>query len=238
VAVDPAALCGRTTDFAGDLVRNIKSIRVSQNLFDDLADSAAAVRVAQTAESRARIPSAEPLITRPFDYGSVITWSFRSEHWQASRFSDGTRYGVWYGALDLETTVYETVFHWHRFLMDSFPQEDRVITGERRAFDVKCEALLIDLRGREREAPELVGRRSYAFTQALGRHLVERGQSGLLVRSARCEGVNAAILEARRLSGVRDRAMLTYRCNPTQDRVVVERTPGRRWLTIAPSTLA
>ena len=42
----------------------------------------------------------------------VISYSFDSAHWQATRFSDGTTYGLWYGSLDVATTVYETAWHW------------------------------------------------------------------------------------------------------------------------------
>src|SRR5262249_27007245 len=100
-----------------------------------------------------------------------------------------------------------------------------------------CDALLIDLRGRESAFPDLVSRTSYAFTQALGNFLVEQGANGLLTRSARCDGINAAIFRRNRLSNVRDRMLLTYRCNPVQDSCSVERTPGTIWLTIRPSSL-
>lgn len=236
--VDFLTLCDRSLIWRGDLIRNIRSIRIAQDLFDDLADTVEETRVAQTAEACGRVPSPSPVVTRPFDYGSVVAWSFDSTHLHATRFSDGVDYGVWYGALDLQTTVYETVFHWHRFLTDSFANEDRFIVGERRAFDVHCDGLLLDLRGKESAFPRLIDRRSYAFTQRLGRYLVEQAQNGLLVRSARCEGTNAAIFNAGRLSRVRDHAQLTYRCNPVRDRVTVERTPGRTWLTIQPSLLA
>ncbi|HKZ73367.1 MAG TPA: RES family NAD+ phosphorylase [Steroidobacteraceae bacterium] len=235
---DYTALCGRIVAWRDDVVRNIKSIRRSQDLFDDLADSEAAREVARAAEARGRVASSSPFITRPFDYGAVITWSFDTATWQQSRFSDGTRYGVWYGARDLKTTVYETVFHWHRFLLDSFAGESRAIVGERRAFDVHCDALLVDLRAASEAEPQLLSRTSYAFTQGLGRFLVERGQSGLLMRSARCAGECAAIFDPARLSHVRDRAFLTYHCNPVRDMVRVERSPGRTWLTIRPGELA
>ena len=39
------------------------------------------------------------------------------------------------------------------------------------------------------------------------------------------------------LSRPRDLCFLTYRTNPVQDLVRVERTPGRKWLEIKPSTL-
>jgi hypothetical protein len=222
-------LLRQVADYRGDLVRNIKGIRVSQDLFDDLAGDAADAAVAIAAESATRISSPAPLITRPFDYGTVITYPFVPQNWHATRYSDGMRYGVWYGALELETTVRETLYHWHRFVTDSFPL-DREIAGERRVFQVRCEAILIDLR--DAKEPRLVERNDYSFTQQLGAYLSQRAQSGLLAPSARGPGTAAAILRAETLSEVRDLCYLTYRMNPTQDMAVVERTPGETWLRI------
>jgi hypothetical protein len=232
-----ADLCTTQAPFADDLIRNIPGIRVSQALFDDLAQGPPDEEVAIAAEALGRIPSAAPAITRPFDYGTVIAYSFDAANWQATRFSDGQRFGVWYGSLELETTVYETVFHAHRFIADSYPGLDRDVVRERRVFDVRCDALLVDFRGRELTHPDLVSRTSYSFTQALGRYLHEQGQNGLLVKAARCDGTNAAVFNPQRLSNVRDRLFLTYRINPARDRAVVERDVGSPWLTIAPSTL-
>jgi hypothetical protein len=134
--------------------------------------------------------------------------------------------------------VYETVYHWHRFLTDSYAGEDRIITGERRVFDVRCDAMLIDLRGKEDAWPGLVSRSSYSFTHALGTYLFDQGGNGILVKSARCEGVNGAVLRQQRLSNVRDKMLLTYRCNPSRDHCTVERAPGDVWLSIVPSTLS
>ena len=79
----------------------------------------------------------------------MISYTFDSSHWQSTRFPDGSLYGVWHGSLAVATTVYETAWHWYRFVVDSFAGEDREIGTERRVFDVRCEALLIDLRGKE-----------------------------------------------------------------------------------------
>jgi hypothetical protein len=225
-------LVREVADYRGDLVRNIKGIRVSQDLFDDLARDAGERAVAVAAESATRIPSPAPLITRPFDYGTMITYPFVPHNWQATRYSEGLAYGVWYGALDLETTVYETLFHWHRYVTDSFPGIDRVIAGERRVFQVRCEAILIDLRDKRAVEPKLVDRRDYAFTWRLGRYLWERSQSGLLAPSARSSGTSAAILRPQALSDVRDLCFLTYHMNPAQDFATIERTPGETWLRI------
>jgi len=222
-------LLHKVADYRGDLVRNIKGIRVSQDLFDDLAQDAADRDVAIAAESATRISSPAPLITRPFDYGTVITYPFVPQNWHATRYSDGMRHGVWYGALELETTVRETLYHWHRFVTDSFPL-DREFVGERRVFQVRCEAILIDLR--KAKEPRLVARNDYSFTQQLGAYLSQRAQSGLLAPSARGPGTAAAILRPEALSGVRDLCYLTYRMNPMHDLAVVERTPGETWLRI------
>ncbi len=65
----------------------------------------------------------------------------------------------------------------------------------------------------------------------------EQGLNGLLAPSARCEGVNAAIFKAERLSKFRDRTFLTYRLNAARDTFVAEKTPGRKWIRISPSSL-
>jgi hypothetical protein len=238
VASKPQAeLFSASADFHGDLVRNIPGARESQHLFDDLSSDPGDWDIAIAAESVQRIPTSAAVITRPFDYGTVISYTFESSHWQATRFSDGSRYGVFYGSLDVETTVYETAWHWYRFVLDSFASEDRVIVTDRRVFDVRCDALLIDLRGKDAAYPELTSRTSYAFTQRVGLYVHEQNQNGLLVRSARCEGVNAVVFNPARLSNVRHRAYLTYRLNAVDDTFVAERTPGRKWLALAPSTL-
>ena len=232
-----ADLLKDVVDFHDDLVRNIKGIRASQHLFDDLSDDPEEQALAVAAESAGRITSEAPLITRAFDYGAVVTFPFVNFNGQGTRFSDGLNHGVWYGSLNLETTVHETVHHWHEFIMDSFPREDREIVGERRVFHARCDAILIDLRGKERRERRLLDRRDYRYTQQLGRYLKEQNQNGLLVRSARCRGTNADIFTPGVLSEVRDLCFLTYRMNPAQDLVRVERTPGRKWLEISPRSL-
>jgi RES domain len=230
-----ADLVDTNVDFHDDLVRNIPGIRTSQHLFDDLSDNPEDWRIAIAAEGAQRIDTPAALITRPFDYGTVISYSFESAHWQSTRFSDGTRYGVWYGALDLETTVYETAWHWYRFVQDSFPEEDREILTDRRTFDVRCDALLIDLRGKDERYPALRDRTNYAFTQESGRYLQAQDANGMLVRSARCDGTTSAIFKADRLSNVRDRAFITYRLNVVRDTFVAERA-GKAWIRMAPSS--
>lgn len=237
MSTGPSNLLSANAEFHGDLVRNIPGIRRSQDLYDDLTANPADWAVAVTAEESGRIPTAAALATRPFDYGSVISYSFDASHWQSTRFSDGAHYGVWYGAPEIETTVYETAHHWRRFLLDSYAELDRVIVTDRRVCDVRCDALLIDLRGKHLEFPDLIRRDSYTFTHQVGRIVNGQDLSGLLVKSARCDGINAAIFRSERLSNVREKQFVTYRTNLVRDTFVAERTRGRAWLSFAPSSL-
>lgn len=224
-------------DFHSDRVRNIPGSRHLQHLFDDPSEDPDDWEIATAIERDGRIAAPTAAGSLPFDFGTVISYSFASANWQATRYSDGTTYGVWYGSLDVETTVRETAWHWYRFVFDSYAAEDREIVTERSIFDVRCDALLVDLRGKEVAQPDLVSRTSYAFTQRLGHYQHEQGSHGLLACSARGPGFNAAILRQERLSNARHRAFLTYRLDVVRDRFVAQRTPRRTWIGFAPSEL-
>jgi hypothetical protein len=58
--------------------------------------------------------------------------------------------------------------------------------------------------------PALVDPDSYTFSNALGAYMKSQNQNGVLVRSSRCEEVNAAIFTPLVLSDVRDLCFLTY----------------------------
>jgi hypothetical protein len=165
----------------GDLLRNIKSIRQTQELFDDLSTEPADWEAAKQAEL-----AAKPLVERA-RYFNAIRFPF--ENWARSRYSDGN-WGVWYGADDLSVTIYETVYHWLRLLRAAgLAEHERDITGERRVYKVRCEAALLDLRPRVRGFPALVDGEDYSFTQDVGRRIHREGHPGLVrVRVERQRG--------------------------------------------------
>jgi hypothetical protein len=216
------------TDFRGDLYRNIKTSRVSIDCYDDLGDGNLDSQIAVAAEMVGHIPSHAPLITRPFEYGVAIAYPFIPANWQATRFSDGQLYGVWYGAREMETTIFETVYHWRRFVEDSYADEDVEIAADRRVLMVLCSGVLIDLVGKEADYPGLIDQGDYAFTQGVGRYLQRQGQNGLFVKSARYDaGVSAAVFSEDVLSNARDYCYLTYFWNPARGGALrVERELG------------
>ena len=217
-----------------DVARNIVSLRTSQDLFDDLTSDPEHWRLAQRVEDDTKPPtyhSRTPVIHRPFEdaeWFNAILWPFK--HWQASRYSDGS-YGVWYGSESVETTVYESVYHWHRGLLADAGFDAEAAVAERKVYTVACDAALLDFRQAVAEYPALLHPLDYGFTQAVGARIHREGHPGVLVPSVRRpHGENVAIFNPDVLSNPRHHCLLTYRLQGT--RVLVEREPAQTWLSI------
>lgn len=224
-------LISTATIFDGDLLRNIKAIRDIRPLCDDLGDTEADFQAGDAAVAKGD-PGGGDLLTSPFNYGTAVSYPFVKDNWQHTRFSDGTEYGVWYGSLELETTIYESVNHWRQFVMDSFPKEIQVV-GERRVFKALSRGILISLLDKEAVVQELLHPSDYSFCNAFGKYMRDQSQNGLLVKSARCSGINAAIFTEKVLSNVRDHCFLSYIFSPaTGGRVRVEREQGEQILVM------
>lgn len=222
----------RIADTHQDLFRNIISLRKSENLFDDLSDDpadwAAAIAVEMAAKP-ATFRSETPIIHRPFEeaaWDEAIGYPFRE--WTKSRYSGGT-FGVWYGGDTLDTTVFETVYHWQNGLLADAGFRDPGVSVERRVYLARCDAALIDVRDAVSTYPALVSN-DYTVTQQIGGRLHREGHPGLVIQSARCSGEVYAILNPAVLSNPRQHCYLTY--TATENGVDVERSPGEVWLSI------
>lgn len=221
-------------DVHRDVLRNIVSIRQSQDLFDDLTSDPAEWLLAQRVEDEVKPPpyrSRTPVIDRPFEdarWFSAIAWPFRN--WQASRFSDGS-FGVWYGGDSVETTVYESAYHWYRGLLCDAGFETERVIGERKVYAVACDAAILDFRQAAKDFPGLVHKTDYSYPQSVGARIHREGHPGLLIPSVRRpEGENYAIFNPGVLSNPRMNCQLTYRL--ADERIVVEKKPGKTWLAI------
>lgn len=224
----------RVADVQQDLLRNIVSIRVSQDLFDDLTDDPAEAALAQLVELQVKPPvyaSQQPVIDRPFEdaqWFNAIAWPF--SHWQSSRYSDGS-FGVWYGADTLETSVCESAWHWWRGLIQDAGFEHEPVVGERKVWSVACRAVLLDLREAARVSPRLLHKTDYSLPRAVGARLQGEGHPGLLAPSVRHPtGLTYALFNPGVLSTPRMHTQLTYRLEG--ERISVEKKPGSRWMSI------
>lgn len=202
-------------DVHQDVARNIVSLQQSQDLFDDLTNDPAEWRLAQKVEDEVKPPlyrSQTPVIYRPFEdaeWFSAIIWPFK--HWQASRFTDGS-YGVWYGSDTIETTVYESAYHWYRGLLSDAGYEREPVVAERKVYTVACGAALLDFRQATTDYPDLLHPTDYAFPQVVGARIHREGHPGLLIQSVRRPaGENVAAFNPDVLSNPRLDCQLTYR---------------------------
>jgi hypothetical protein len=216
-----------------DLYRNIVSLRVSQDLFDDLSDDPADWQAAIELEAVCKPPqyeSRQPVIDRPFEDAEFISAvRFPFDNWSQSRFSRG-QFGVWYGSPKLEATIFETVYHWRNGLLADTGLEDyESISIERRVHLVHCRGALINLFPKAAAWPELRAD-DYAPCQSLGERIHREGHPGLWTLSARCDGVNAAVFTPRILSDPRTHCYLTYRIESGV--VTVWRDPNEVLMTV------
>ena len=222
-------------DVHQDLFRNIVSIRISQNLFDDLSDDPDELAAAQQVESDVKpsnYQSRTPIIDRPFEdaiWFNAIKWPFENKSHE-SRFSNGA-FGVWYGCGSLETTVYETVYHWVNGLLRNAGFDTESVVGERKAYTVACEAALLDFRPILDQYPDLSRKSDYSYPQMIGARLHREGHPGLITKSVRRPaGDNFVIFNPNVLSNPQSICQLTYRFRG--ERVLVEREPGTTWMEI------
>ena len=210
-------------DLDEDVYRNIVSLRVTEDLFDDLAPGdPEAQAVAIAAEMRVKQNIPPDLISRGFHYTCAIGYPFETQPFMATRYGDG-RYGVWYGSLQFRTTIYETAFHTKIDILN-IEGIDETVVRERAVYLVHCRALMIDLRGKHKIFPALIDD-SYTGTQRIGQRVQEEGHPGLLAPSARCEGDNVVVFNPAVLSRPRLNCYLTYTFDPNRDELTVERNP-------------
>lgn len=224
-------LIEKIVDFDDDAFRNIAA--VEEDLFDDLSPDPGerAFGEALVSAGRKQRDLESLTIMRPFTYGVSLSDSPHAAF--PTRFSDGTRFGVWYGSLDLLTSVYETAYHFKNRITDMLGVFDEEVVSKRSVFLVHVRGILVDLRNKQRGFPKLLDKTDYSFSHAVGSYLYDNGQNGLLAASARYHaGVNVASFKPSILSNPRHHVYLTYKWTPGDSIMRIEKTPGRTWKVI------
>jgi hypothetical protein len=221
-------------DFDDYAYRNISTVLPSEDLLDDLSDDPADRTYGEALVSRSRDdPDYDSIIDRPFRYGQTI--EPRMCPGMRTRFSDGTRFGAWYGSLSILTTVYETLYHRQRFLDDARIQSlpGAPVISHRRVFRLRVTGILIDLRGKEYDFPELVSGTDYRFCHRVGDYLYQSGQKGFLVRSARdAKGTNVVAFSPSVLFDPRHQLYILYSFDGNGIHVSLDTEEPRKWVAM------
>lgn len=171
--------------------RNIYTCKEQQSLFDDLIDPKDIPLLQSWDNATSGIDHTKPKIMRVFQYGDISTTlqAFDRSQWRGGRFGDGLSYGVWYGALEEETSVIETLFRsFQNFRTDILASKEPV-TVDRKMFKAECVSnRAVDLRGLEGSHPKLVDENNYDFCRELGAYAVKNQIGFFLTPSVRRAG--------------------------------------------------
>lgn len=206
-------LFDRVIDYSQDVFRNIRGIQESQDLFDDLSNDPADWEAANTITAYTHpLLTNSSLIQRPFDYSKNNFIDYPFENISVSRYSDGS-IACWYGSESLETTIYETSYHFIQEIQNSRDvfYTQKQITIDRRIALVYAQGLALDLSDKVKEFPWLVDSINYTQCQAVGLRVAREGHPLLRAPSARqLGGINLVVFNQQMLSNARDYCYLRY----------------------------
>lgn len=213
-------------DYSNDVFRNIPSIKPTQNLFDDLSDDVTNWEAANNLEIATHNPiENSQLIQRGFEYSENTFIDYPFENLTLSRFSDGQT-PCWYSSERLETTIYETVYHFVKGVKDSIEAflGEKIIRVDRRVAKTSCIGLAIDLSSKAKEYPWLIDPINYSSCQEIGKRIAKEGHPLLRVKSARdADGINIVAFKSNVLSNVREHCYLMYSLDLDNGEVTVAR---------------
>ncbi|HYX37593.1 MAG TPA: RES family NAD+ phosphorylase [Oligoflexus sp.] len=191
--------------------RNIATCSPSQNLFDDLVDEEDWTVLQYADNLSSGIDHSLPQRQRFEQYAKIddSMLCFDEQFWRWGRFGR-KNYGVWYGALEEETSVRETLYHRPEIDINDLNNAHSPIIQARCMFKADLAAQhYADLRPYVASFPSLVHPRDYSLCQNLGQHAVEQGIDLYLTPSARWPGGTCTpVFSARSI--VKDQSIRTY----------------------------
>jgi len=203
-----------------DVYRNIVSLRVSEDLFDDLIEdgNSDAHNILVNFEMEYKSERCPATINdRSFYYSTAVEYPFNTDNFMSTRYSDAT-FPAWYGAFQMETTIYETL-HW--MIKEGFAiqkdwiSDDRIMTRERAVYLVHVDCMAYDLTELQTQIPSLLHSDDYSMTQMIGKRLHQEGARTITYPSARSpeNNSNIVVFDIKALSHPNLRHYLTYIVN-------------------------
>src|SRR4030095_9313989 len=207
-------------DYTGEVYRNIFTL-LEQNIFDDVCEEKAFGIVDGYVQATSGIDHQKPQIHRAFQYGKIeddeIFSVFQREHWREGRFGDGKEYGVWYGAEDQTTSVYEVCWgQLYRLAKDNIFQHGEIYTTDRKMYKARIGASrAADLAGEKEFLSHLVHPSDYTFCQDMGKKLIRENYQMLRTPSARrIGGVCTPLFAPEVIQGWRHEDYFTLHIHP------------------------
>lgn len=154
--------------------RNIATCDPSQHLFDDIADHADWELLQYADNISSGIDHTQPQTDRFTQYGNIENslLCFDERFWKWGRFGDG-KFGVWYGALEEETSIKETLYYRPELDANDLKNAKDPIIQARRLFKADLtSSKFSDLRPYIETHDLLIHPVDYSFCQKLGSYAV------------------------------------------------------------------
>lgn len=221
-----------------DVFRNYYTVLPPQNLLDDLLDDENDQKnVSSIIDALSGIQKDNDFSSRPFKYATAYPEILQEDFLRPftaknagkfgiGRYGDGFGYGVFYSALDIDTSIKETLYHAFNDYKARFNQmdEDEYIQDRkmiRIGFHGKC----VDLTTIKDLTEELTSS-AYNTCQSLGQHAVRNSIDSYKAPSARSSGICLPIFNPKSItdfdiknSFIFNFQIIISKKNPTQIKV-------------------
>lgn len=180
-------------DYSNTVYRNIFTNTHKEHILNDIGDESDYEVIDAAIQLTSGIDHSKPQFHRPFQYGQVededILAVFKTGNWNQGRFGDGQEYGVWYGAEEELTTIFEACWVVFQLAKDNTMPQGEVYTGDRAMYHAKVVSQkMVDLLHKAEIFNSLVHPVDYSFCQALGKKLVKESVEMVRTPSARKHG--------------------------------------------------
>lgn len=224
--------------YKNTVYRNIFTCSPSQHLLDDVAPEKDWGFVDQLIQAASGIDHSRPQHHRPFQYAQIyddlVLAVFRRENWSNGRFSDGSSFGVWYGAEDEMTSIFEACWTTFRFGSDNVLPKNETYTVDRRLFRAQATTeRACDLVDSKKDLPQLVHPYDYSFCQELGAAMAKEKYHLLRTPSARrIDGVCIPVFEPEAIDEVAHDYFFKIHVNPDRS---INVNGGRPYLNFTTS---
>ncbi|NRA47125.1 MAG: RES family NAD+ phosphorylase [Oligoflexales bacterium] len=156
--------------------RNIATCSPSQAIYDDLVDTQKEFDILFEADALSNdIDENLPKKNRVKQYGDIENslLCFNERYWRWGRFGDGS-FGVWYSAIEEETSIQETLFHRPEIDKNDLGNAIHPIMQDRRMFKAELSShISVDLRKVSKKYPLIIHESNYEFCQNLGKLAVD-----------------------------------------------------------------
>lgn len=243
--------------FASIVYRAIYTSSPSKNLFQDIGfdeDDPDLALIKDLANDLSDIDHKAPQSHRPFQYSDLESFLalympepilreellYPLQNASYSRFSRGN-FGVWYGALQEETTIAESAYHFVRQAKYELAHEEKANT---RSCDKRMVAVnvasskAVDLCPLQYEFPDILSSTDYNFCQDLGELAKTQGYELYLTPSARHQGgINTPIFEAKILpENTKTYRYYHFTYDKTRDRLTIRHSRHEETLVEIPES--